>query len=166
MDQQRVLIRKATPDDLPAIINLAVNAVVHSVSPFRDIDESGVKEFRRKDLVTLHDAIKQPHVAVFMAEDEVGRLLGHVIIVCGQMESSTGESQGWVFDLAVQEDQWSRGIGHRLMVEAEKFTRAQGHVYIGLGVTTANARAVHFYEKMGYAEERKRMIKRLDPENA
>ncbi|HEY4001145.1 MAG TPA: GNAT family N-acetyltransferase [Candidatus Xenobia bacterium] len=159
---ENLTYRRATMDDLDAIVELAVDAVVHSVSPFRDIDNNGVREFRRKDLNTLSEAMKQPHVGVFVAEDEAKVLVGHVIVVCGYMESSTGEMQGWVFDLSVKQELWSKGIGQRLMEEAERFTKEQGYVYLGLGVTTANDRAVRFYEKLGFAEERKRMIKRLD----
>ncbi len=159
-------IRRATHDDLPAIIDLAVEMVVHSVSPFRDIDDAGVREFRRRDLGTLAEAMKQPQVGVFIAEDADARLLGHVVVVCNYMESSTGEAQGWVFDLSVRRDWWGKGIGQRLMQEAEDFTRSLGYNYIGLGVTTANERAVDFYERMGYEEERKRMIKKLGPSHA
>ncbi|MHB2015792.1 MAG: GNAT family N-acetyltransferase [Candidatus Xenobia bacterium] len=161
-----VTIRKATPDDLPKIIELAVEMVVHSVSPFREIDELGVREFRRRDLSTLGEAMKQANVGVFMAEDDKQRFLGHVIVVCGYMESSTGETQGWVFDLSVQRDCWDKGIGRLLMEEAESFTLSQGYQYLGLGVTSANARAVGFYERLGFLEERKRMIKKIGNSHA
>ena len=158
-------IRRARPDDLPRVVDLAVEAVTHSVSPFRDISTDDVKEFRRRDLIALNDAIHQPHVGIFMAEDETtGRFLGHVIIVCGYTESSTGESQGWIFDLSVVPEAWGGGIGQALMRRAEIFSRERGFKYIGLGVTTANERAVRFYERMGYIEERKRMIKILELE--
>lgn len=164
MNRQTVpyTVRRAAPEDLPGIVALAVDMVVHSVSPFREISEAQVKEFRRRDLAALNDAVTQPHVGVFIAEDAQKRLLGHVIIVCGYTESSTGESQGWIFDLAVIEEMWSAGIGQALMRRAEEFSRERGFKYIGLGVTTANERAVSFYQKLGYAEERKRMIKILD----
>jgi ribosomal protein S18 acetylase RimI-like enzyme len=158
-------IRRAHVADLPQVIDLAVDMVVHSVSPYREISPDQVKEFRRRDLGALNDAIHQPHVGIFLAEEEgSGRFLGHVIIVCGYTESSTGESQGWIFDLSVVPEAWSGGIGQDLMRRAEAFSRERGFKYIGLGVTSANARAVGFYEKMGYEEERKRMIKILDLE--
>lgn len=158
-------IRLARPEDLPQIVDLAVEAVTHSISPFRDIPADEVKEFRRRDLIALNDAIHQPHVGIFMAEaEDTGRFVGHVIIVCGYTESSTGESQGWIFDLSVVPDAWGGGIGQALMRRAEDFSREKGFKYIGLGVTTANTRAVQFYERLGYIEERKRMIKILDVE--
>lgn len=147
---------------MPRVVELATRMVIHSVSPFRDIAAEQVQEFRRKDLAALKDAVKQPHVGLFVAETEDdGRFLGHVVVVCGYMESSTGEAQGWVFDLSVVPELWSQGVGRALMAQAEQFCASLGYKYIGLGVTTANHRAVAFYEGLGYAEERKRMIKRL-----
>jgi ribosomal protein S18 acetylase RimI-like enzyme len=155
-------IRRAEQQDLEKVISLAVDMVVHSVSPFRDIATEEVREFRRKDLAALNDAVKQPHVGIFLAEDEESRFLGHVVVVCGYPESSTGETQGWIFDLSVIPEAWSSGIGRALMQRAEAFTRQMGYKYLGLGVTTANERAVSFYEKLGFSEERKRMIKHLE----
>jgi len=156
-----IQIRRATDADIPKVVELATQMVIHSVSPFRDIPEDQVMEFRRKDLAALVDAVRQPHVGLFVAE-EGDRFVGHVVVGCGYMESSTGESQGWVFDLSVVPDLWSKGVGQALMAEAERFCAGLGYKYIGLGVTTANERAVRFYERIGYAEERKRMIKRLE----
>lgn len=162
----RYTIRRAHPPDLPNIIDLAVDMVVHSVSPYRSISPENVQEFRRRDLMALNDAINQPHIGIFMAEEDGStRFLGAVIVVCGYIESSTGESQSWIFDLSVVPDAWSQGIGEALMQCAEEFARERGFRYIGLGVTTANERAVRFYERLGYAEERKRMIKTLELES-
>ncbi len=159
-------VRRATADDLPDVVELASAMVVHSVSPFRAINPEEVKEFRRRDLQALEDAVTQPNVAVFVAvERESGRFLGHVVVVSGHTESSTGESQSWIFDISVIHECWSAGVGKALVERAEDFSRARGMRYIGLGVTSANERAVRFYERLGYAEERKRMIKVLDPEN-
>lgn len=160
-------VRRAGAADLDRIIALATEMVVHSISPFREITADQVKEFRRKDLAALSDAVQQPHVGLFVAEGEDGRFLGHVIVVCGYMESSTGESQGWVFDLSVIPELWGHGVGQTLMEQAETFCASMGYRYLGLGVTSANRRAVQFYERLGFAEERKRMIKCLDlPEGA
>jgi ribosomal protein S18 acetylase RimI-like enzyme len=159
------VIRRGTLADVPAVVDLAARMVVHSISPYRKVGAEAVMEFRRKDLATLESIVSLPHIGLFVAVDEQQRLLGHVVVVCNNMESSTGELQGWVFDLAVVPECWHAGLGHALMLEAERFTAAFGHDYLGLGVTTANERAVGFYERLGYAEERKRLIKRLDRSN-
>lgn len=156
-------IHRGTAADVPEVIELATRMVVHSISPQRSTSPEEVMAFRRKDLATLESLVHLAHIGLFVARDAGQRLLGHVIVVCNNMESSTGELQGWVFDLAVVPEYWHQGLGQALMVQAEQFTRAFGHDYLGLGVTTANERAVRFYEHLGYEEERKRMIKRLPP---
>jgi ribosomal protein S18 acetylase RimI-like enzyme len=153
-------VRPATRADVPAIIDLAVEMVAHSVSPHRDVDLEQVRGFRRNDLQTLYEVIGQAHAGVFVAEDARG-FAGHVLVLTGQHESSTGEPQGWVFDLSVRRDCWSRGVGRMLMARAEQFVRDRGLRYLGLGVTVSNARAVRFYESLGFLEERRQFIKRL-----
>ncbi|MDQ7822018.1 MAG: GNAT family N-acetyltransferase [Candidatus Eremiobacteraeota bacterium] len=154
-------VRKAKEEDIDAVIDLAAEMVVRSLSPFRDIPAEQVKQFRKNDLAVLKNSAGYSNVGIFIAEDEKGQLMGHVIVVSGDIETSTGERQGWVFDLSVKDQFQKKGVGTRLMDEAERFVRAQGLRYLGMGVTTSNKNAVLFYEHLGYAEERKRMIKKL-----
>lgn len=154
-------IRKATDEDVDKVIDLAVEMVLHSISPFRDVTGEKVQEFRREDLIVLRDISTYNNIAIFLAEDENKSFIGHVIVVGGDVESSTGEKQGWIFDLSVKKEYWNKGIGQELMKYAEEFIKNLGLKYIGLGVTSSNSRAVRFYENLGYEEERKRMIKKI-----
>lgn len=157
-----VVVRRATMADIATMIDLAVEMVVHSISPYRNADIEGVQEYRRQDLQSLYDALAMPDAGLFVAEDEDGRIVGHVVVMAGRNESSTGEAQGWVFDLSVTTDHWGTGIADLLMGRAEVFVREKGLRYLGLGVTSANRRAIAFYERIGYSEERKQMIKVLE----
>lgn len=157
-----VVVRRATMGDLPAMIDLAAEMVVHSISPFRNADLAAVQEYRRQDLQSLYDAMTMPDAGIFVAEDRQGRLVGHVVVMAGRNESSTGDPQGWVFDLSVVQDHWGTGVAQRLMERAEEFVQDKGLRYLGLGVTSANRRAIAFYERLGYREERKQMIKILE----
>jgi ribosomal protein S18 acetylase RimI-like enzyme len=157
-----IQVRPAALADVPDIIDLAVEMVAWSVSPHRDVDLEQVRSFRRHDLQTLYDVVGQPHAGIFVAEDARGRFVGHVLVLASQHESSTGEPQGWVFDLSVRRDWWGRGVGRVLMQRAERFAGERGLRYLGLGVTASNRRAVAFYEALGFAEERKQFIKRLE----
>ncbi|MGV8119602.1 MAG: GNAT family N-acetyltransferase [Candidatus Xenobiia bacterium LiM19] len=154
-------IRRAKADDIQKVIDLAVEMVVHSLSPYRETSREEIREFRRTDLAVLKNAERHENIGIFIAEDEEKRFIGHVIVVGGDVETSTGEKQGWVFDLSVKEEHWSSGIGKTLMLKAEEFVKGLGLKYLGMGVTTSNERAVRFYERCGYAEERKRMIKKF-----
>jgi ribosomal protein S18 acetylase RimI-like enzyme len=158
-----IRIRRAIPGDIENIISLAVEMVIYSLSPMRSISHDDVRAFRLRDIQTVREALTLPTVGIFVAEEDNGAFVGHVIVVVGNQESSTGESQGWIFDLSIKDDYWNRGIGTLLMDEAEKFVIQMGYRYLGLGVTTSNARALRFYEGLGYREERKRMLKVLTP---
>lgn len=135
--------------------------VVHSVSPLREAALEAVQEYRRADLQALHEVLTLPESGIFVAEDRQGRLIGHVIAMAGRSESSTGELQGWIFDLSVAPDFWGTGVAHSLLQRAEDFVMARGLRFLGLGVTSANKRALAFYERLGYQEERKQMVKTL-----
>jgi len=147
---------------VPAIIDLAVEMVVHSTSPHRGVPPERVREYRREDLQTLAEAVEMEHARIFVAE-QAGVLLGHVVVVAGHRDSSTGEGQGWIFDLSIQRDHWGHGLGKRLMEHAEAFIRERGLNAIGLGVTISNQRALRFYRELGYQEERIQMVKKLTP---
>ena len=54
-------------------------------------------------------------------------------------------------------------MARRLLERAEDFVMARGLRFLGLGVTSANKRALAFYERLGYQEERKQLVKRLSP---
>lgn len=155
-----MIVRDARESDVETIVALAVDSIVYSQSPFRDTPLDVVKSFRRADLAQLRVIFGQPHLGLFVAEDE-GDVVGHVIVLAGVVESVSGEQQGWIIDLSVKEGYWGSGIARELADKAEAFVKSKGLSYIGLGVTTANARAIRFYEKIGFAEERKRMIKKL-----
>lgn len=156
-----VVIRPASQSDIPAVIDLAVAMVVHSISPLRTTAVEAVREYRRLDLQALFEIVTRPDSGIFVAEDRAGRLVGHVIAMAGRSESSTGELQGWIFDLSVAQDHWGTGVARRLLQRAEEFIQARGLRCLGLGVTTANRRALAFYERLGFQEERKQMVKIL-----
>jgi len=156
-----IRITRAKKEDLPRLIDLAVRMIPYSISSLRPAEVEQVKEYRRRDLLYLYELIKKPNYGIFMAQDEAGNLLGHIIVGAQQIESATGQEQGWVFDLSVEEEYWGKGVAAKLQQEAENFVRAFGHKFLGLGVTSDNIRALKFYQKMGYREERKKMLKKI-----
>lgn len=155
-------IRKAQKKDLKNITDLAVSMVKHSVSPFREVKLDEAKQFRKDDLKSLELGMGNPNLGIFIAEEIDGTFIGHVISMANFTESSTGENQGYVFDLAVHDKYRRLGIGKNLMDTAEEFCKKQGMKYMALNVTVSNTSAVDFYEDLGYLVERKRMMKKLE----
>ena len=71
--------------------------------------------------------------------------------------------RGWINYLAVATDSQRRGVGRRLMNEAEARLREMGCPKINLQVRNSNADAVEFYRAIGYSmDEVVSMGKRLE----
>ncbi len=157
-----ILIRKAKLADIPNIINLASKVSPVSIPPTRTVDMKLVETFRKNDLESLSGMVDLPHVGIFIAEDEKGTFLGHLLGFAGDIESVTGEKQGWIFDLAVDEIYRRKGVAQKLTQKFIDFIKDFGLNFVGLLVTSANKEAVGFYEKMGFIEERKRMAKKIN----
>lgn len=155
------IIRPAKKEDISNVIDLAVETVDHSTSPFRDVDPQQVKNYRRKDLQSLYYTFESKNILILIAEDLKGNFLGHVITMVNYTESTTGEAQGYIFDLSVVKKYRGLGIGRNLMDNAEEFCQKAGMKYVCLNVTSSNRGAVEFYRNLNYSEERKRMIKVL-----
>ena len=155
-------IRPAEESDIPAIVELAVELVLESRSPYREgISDNQIQEFRRRNFDHLQTVLELPEGGLFVAVDEGDRHLGHILLLGNQTDSVTEAKQAWVYDVSVKREWWGRGVGRRLMERGEEFARHLGLEYVGLGVTSANSRAVGFYEDQGYHVERVQMIKKI-----
>ncbi len=155
-------IRPGVAADWPAIIELAFarEAITAQLTPHRDWTVEDVLAIRRQIVEAWRDRLNEAKIhAVFIAEGGPDcRVVGYVMITVA--ESPAGR-QGWVMELGVDKALWSHGIGTALLQKAEEFCRSHGAKYIGLGVSSGNERALHLYDKMGYHEERRHLVKRL-----
>ena len=151
-------IRQATGSDLPSVIDLAVEVVLHSTSPYRSVPGEDIRRYRREDLQGLQQALLDPNFRIFVAATET-ELLGHVLLHCAHRDSTTGVGQAWIYDLSVAPRHWGNGIGKALLRAAEESAAASGIRAIGLGVTLSNQRALRFYREQGYLDERIQMVK-------
>ena len=158
----KIIIRRAEIKDIGKMAQLAASCIDDSIPPTREVSIKNVRQARILDIETsLSKIINLSHVGVYLAEDENGTLLGHLMGYVGDIESVTGESQGWIFDLSVDPKYRRRGIARKLVERFTEFVKQAGYKFIGLLVTSSNKAAVSLYEKLGFVEERKRMAKRL-----
>ncbi len=155
-----MIIRTGTVRDWSFIFQLALEAITYSMSPYRGVNEEHVVNYRRQSMSGFWSWVQRSQSKVFVAEDK--ERLGYLILNDRAMDELTGLSQAWVMDVAVKREHWSKGVGRKLLETAEEYCRANGITYLGLAVTTANKRAANLYHKMGFNEERKLMIKKLD----
>ena len=154
-------IRYAKAADIPAVIKLAEDSVQYSKSPFREVSDSEVRQYRRDDLEILNQIIEDPNFVILMVYDGQ-RFVAHALIQLNHKDSATGMLQAWIYDVSVVQDYWHRGVGRFLMQKAEELARQQKLGAVGLGVTLSNERAVNFYRRLGFIEERIQMVKLLD----
>jgi len=162
LSPRRYHIRPAEEKDIPRIVELAVELVLESRSPYREgVSDEQIQEFRRRNFDHLPTVLELPEGGLFVAVDEEDRHIGHILLLGNQTDSVTEARQAWVYDVSVQKDWWGRGVGRKLMERGEEFARHLGLEYIGLGVTSANQRAVEFYEDQEYHIERVQMVKKL-----
>ena len=74
--------------------------------------------------------------------------------------------RGWINYLAVHPDHRRRGIGRRMMEEAEVRLRAAGCPKINLQVRSSNAAVIEFYRRIGFQiDDVVSLGKRLEPDD-
>lgn len=91
-------------------------------------------------------------------------LLDGDALVASAMVGHDGH-RGWVYYLAVAGTHRRRGLGARMMDEAERWLRAAGAVKVQLMVRDENPAALAFYERLGYEDARTTVLARwlVDP---
>ncbi|EHL08219.1 acetyltransferase, GNAT family [Desulfitobacterium hafniense DP7] len=156
-----MLIRQGTVKDWPFMYELAKRVIPVNISPWRQQPMEETMKYRIKMLKNFWTWINQSGSKVFIAEMEQEKPAGFLVLYPNAVEELTGLPQGWVMDIAVLEDYRNHGIGRVLMEAAETYCREQGIEYLGLAVSSHNVQAVKLYQSLGFAEERKLMVKVL-----
>jgi ribosomal protein S18 acetylase RimI-like enzyme len=127
---QQMEVRELSVDDRSATASLWSNAGL--TRPWNDPDS----DFDR--------ALEGPTSAVLGAFS-AGQLAATVMV-------GHDGHRGWVYYLAVDPQQRRRGLGRRMMNEAEHWLRSRGAVKVNLMVRHSNADALSFYEHLGYID--------------
>jgi len=152
-----VNVRTATATDREAILALVPRVSAASTPAHRSADETRAADLRAVG-ETL--AAESPDAAVLVAEDDTG-LAGFVHLQTA-IDYYSNRPIGHVADLAVAPAAEGKGIARALMAAAEDWARARGYAWIDLNVGPGNERARTLYERLGYAVEWTRYVKRLD----
>lgn len=156
-------IRRGTLEDIEQVVGLAVELVVESRSHLRpEVTNADIQSARFKNFEQLEGVMEHPECGLFIALDERGKMIGHILLLGNNVDAVADIKQAWIYDVSVRRHWWGQGVGRALMAAGEQFARELGLGWIGLGVTLGNKRAVDFYEELGYQRERVQMIKRLE----
>jgi GNAT superfamily N-acetyltransferase len=101
-------------------------------------------------------ARQQSGDAIYLFAWHNERPVGHVLLVLAGPSKEPMRSAlrncSHISDLFVVPDCWSRGIGTRLMDEAESLAAQHGSIQAGLDVAIDNDRAIALYERRGYVD--------------
>lgn len=126
-------LRQAGPADADRIAAL-VNRAFLAESWFKSADRTNAEQVR--ELLTK---------GVFLLLEEEARLLACVYL----------EPRGdrvYLGMLSVEQDVQGRGIGRRMMQEAEDFSRRAGHVAIDLRIVHLREELPPYYRRLGYVQ--------------
>lgn len=131
MDQPEILIRAYTPGDEKSVVELwhRCGLVTLANNPVCDIE----RKLKVNPELFLVGMVSGKVVATVMAGYE-----GH---------------RGWINYLAVAPEQQRKGIGFRMMEEAEGRLRELGCPKINLQIRKSNSGVAEFYKRAGYSED-------------
>jgi ribosomal protein S18 acetylase RimI-like enzyme len=152
---------------------LAKTGILDSISPWRKQSIGETQKYRESILKGFWTWIQQSGSIVLIVEvpgaigkspSETGKAqpIGYLVLHASSREEITGVNQGWIMDLGVLPEWRGKGAARLLLKAAEDHCREQRVPYLGLAVTSHNVRALQLYEKFGFAEERKLMVKLLE----
>lgn len=165
-------VREGNVRDWPFIYALGKIGVQDSISPWRKQPIEETLRYRKEFLRGFWAWIEKTGSVVFIVEsEEIGKSssdmkkiqpIGYLVLHPTAREELTGLNQGWIMDIGVNPEWRGKGVGQLLLKAAEKYCRAQKVPYLGLAVSSHNVRALKLYEKCGYAEERKLLVKCME----
>jgi len=151
-----VAIRLATPADREFVLSLADRLAAFDRPAWRTREEIADGDRR-----ALSQALDDPQAdtALFIAEHE--EIRAGCLLMWTLEDYFSQQMHAHVSVIAVTGDAEGRGVGRALMAHAEAWARERGHAQITLSVFEGNRRAQALYEKVGYASEMRRYVKRL-----
>ena len=140
-------VRPYTSADRTFILSLAPRLAIGR-QPWRDLTLwlKTVEEW-------LTESIEQHNQKsmVLIAVDEQSERLGFATV--SHSTHFTGQKQAYIGELVTSEAAEGQGVGTALVKACEQWAREQGHVIITLTTGAGNARALKFYDHLGFRNE-------------
>ena len=140
-------VRPYGPNDHAFVLSLAPRLAIGK-QPWRDLAGwlTTVEQWL-KESINQHDQ----KTMVLIAEDEQGLPLGFATV--SDSIHFTGQRQAYIGELVTSEEAEGRGVGSVLVEACEQWAREQGYTIITLTTGAGNARALRFYDHLGFRHE-------------
>lgn len=155
MSDETVAIRPAQEQDRPGVLALAPRLAV-GVAPWRDRTAAAAtgSSWLEDSLATAGRGEGIVFVAV-----AAGKVAG--VISARPAKHFTGERDGYIGELAVDESAARRGIGRALVEAVRAWAQDQGLANLSLHTGAFNTNARAFYAALGFREEEVRLTLKL-----
>ena len=107
---------------------------------------------------TLADAEAEPDEAWQERADNIGRVTvvaeidGRLVGMAAGGTAPIDASSAALYSMWVEPEQRGTGIASAIVGAIVDWARGAGYESLGLGVTTTNARAIAFYERLGFVD--------------
>ena len=150
MINQKLSIRRATPDDAGLIADLGARTFEASFGA--DNRPEDMEQYISLNFSETHIAaqLSDPSSIFLLAYAEC-QAVGYVMLRAGKKPVSvTGTKPVELVRLYVEEELKGRGYGSALMNSGLEEAKKNGHHTIWLGVWEKNLQAIRFYEKCGF----------------
>lgn len=143
-----ILIRPATPQDVPNIVAIWGELAVHHATLDPSFAPSGrwQSEYRHfiSNLLGRDDAMA---VVAVDGGRLVGYAVGRISVLPGFFER---RRRGYIHDVVAEEPYRRRGVGRRLTETLLAWMRESGVLTVELTVAVRNEAAVAFWERLGF----------------
>ena len=161
MASASILIRPATPADMPAVGRLGAQLVAqhHAFDPQRFI--AGGEDVAEGYAWFLGTQLGEAGVVILVAERE-GEIVGYAYAALEPHDwKALREAAGFVHDVVVDESARRQGIATRLVEAACTWLRDHGAPRVLLGSAARNTAAQALFEKMGFRRTMVEMTREL-----
>ncbi|MEO6019512.1 MAG: GNAT family N-acetyltransferase [Knoellia sp.] len=147
-------IREATPDDVPAILQLVRDLAVYEKEP--DAATATQEQFR----AALFPETGTPTTFAHVAEMD-GEIVGMAIWYL-TFSTWTGVNGIWLEDLFVQPEQRGSGIGRELLATLARTCVERGYTRLEWWVLKWNEPSIGFYKSLGAVPQDEWSVFRMD----
>jgi len=147
-------IREATPDDVPAILQLVRDLAVYEKEP------DAAKATQEQFLAALFPDTGTPTTFAHVAEVD-GKVVGMAIWYL-TFSTWTGVNGIWLEDLFVQPEQRGSGLGRKLLATLARTCVERGYQRLEWWVLKWNEPSIGFYQSLGAVPQDEWSVFRMD----